>query len=55
MLSTLEAPSPRKMNVDVHADPFASFAFKRVASAMQKIIVPWGLAQVAYILCTGTY
>ena len=37
-------PSPRKKSVVVNAGPFASFAERRIASAMQKYIVPWAIA-----------
>ena len=37
-------PSPRKKSVVVNAGPFASFAERRIASAMQKYIVPWSIA-----------
>ncbi len=38
------AQSPIKKSVDVNSGPFATFLEKKVATAMQKLIVPWGIA-----------
>ncbi len=39
-----QAPSPCKKSVDFNAGLFFTFSEKKVATAMQKLIVPWSIA-----------
>ncbi len=44
------APLPCKKSVDVKSGPFVTFSEKKVATLMQKLIVPGALPYTAYPL-----